>query len=58
VDASEPGSMHAAVPLEAVLDQIGRADGAVVAWRMLAVCLEPDVGLVLELVHIDHRDRP
>ena len=44
--------------LETVVDQIGRADGAVVARCMAAVRVQPRVGLVLELVDGDHPDRP
>jgi hypothetical protein len=57
VNAGVAGGMNALLPGEAVLDEVGRADRAVVARRFGAVGGQPVASLGLEVVDGDHHRR-
>jgi hypothetical protein len=58
MDACEAGGVDAAVPIEPVVNQVGRADRAVVARGVLPVGGEPLGSLLLELLDGGHRSVP
>ena len=58
VDADVAGLVQTSVPCHALLHQVGRADGAVIARCEVLVGDQPLVCIGLEFVHRDHRRRP